>query len=290
MEQRVDIKRHRLTDLAPCATVGVFGTRRSGKSSFAKYHAIKLHKSGIGRFIVFCGNKDSKTEWSRIIPPMYIHGKDMHKLQEVYEYNEMLVEHDRHRFEREEQEQMHYDPDYEEREYVVPVELRLAIYIDDIGSDRKFMHSSIMRDICSNGRHHGVELIVICQYITQFHPENRDNLDYVAMLKVSNAKSIDRIYNEYVTNTCCAARLFHYLLAACTAKKGKCMFIANSNSMLLSERIFHVQIPYPLPRYPIGKLPYVSYADHHYVSKHPRLDHFDYKDLSGNKFHVKLKT
>ena len=46
---------------------------------------------------------------------------------------------------------------------IIPRKYRICIILDDCGSDRTFMHSNIMKDILSNGRHYGMTIMILCQ-------------------------------------------------------------------------------------------------------------------------------
>ena len=269
MSRNISLRENQLRDLAPCATMGIFGKRRTGKSTLAALLVKVLSELGIGRFVVFSGNKDNQQEWARVVHPMYIHGKDLDQLEKIKAYQDDRVGRVREKFETEEHERsMRMGADYVPREFEVPVHLRLCVFIDDTGNDRKFMHCKMIKDLCSNGRHYGMDVVFILQYLNQLAPENRDQLDYAFLMQTTNSKSIDKVFNEYVTKTCCPSHIFNYLLAASTSRKGKCMLIDNARgSMMLQERLFFVKIPFPITRGPFGHKNYVKYAKTHYLSK-----------------------
>jgi hypothetical protein len=260
------LKENNMRQFAPCATFGLFGKRRTGKSTAASIIVRKLYQDGVRKFVVFCGNHENKVEWSRVIHPLFIHGKDLIRFEMICKYQSRIVGEDRERYEEAERIKLK-DPTYVSPEYKVPSHLRLGVIHDDTGNDRPYMHSKIIKEVTSNGRHFGIDVMFLLQYITQLHIENRDQLDYVFLMQTSNERSIDRIFREYVTSTCCEQKTFQYLLAACTNKKGKCMMIDNaSGSLLLQERIYYIKIPYPVPRVQVGGNQYVSYGKRHYLS------------------------
>jgi hypothetical protein len=190
------------------------------------------------------------------------------------EYQDRVVGEDREKFEEGENAAHAEKPEYVMKEYVVPNRLQLGVFHDDTGNDKKYMHSPLVTDVSANGRHYGICNCFLLQYITQLHPSNRDQLDYIFMMQTSNEKSVARVFSEYVTATCCLPKIFQYLLAACTNKKGKCMLIDNaSGSMILHERIFFVQIPWPVPRVLLGSKQFIKYGKKHYLSTRRQNGH-----------------
>lgn len=263
----VSLKENSLKHLVPCATFGIFGKRRTGKSVLAAFICKRLSDGGVRKFVVFCGNRENMIEWARVVHPLFIHGKDLERFKEIVQYQDLKVGEDRERFDEIELQKHQDDPSYSMREYRVPNRLRLGVFHDDTGNDRKYMHGALLKDVSSNGRHYGMDIVFLLQYITQLHPDNRDQLDYVMMMQTTNAKSIEKIYSEYVTSTCCEPKIFQYLLAACTNRKGKCMLIDTAcGSLILHERIFFVQIPYPVPRVLLGSKQFIAYGKKHYLS------------------------
>lgn len=269
MSHNISLRENQLRDLASCATMGIFGKRRTGKSTLAALLVKILSELGVGRFVVFSGNKDNQQEWARVVHPMYVHGKDLDKLEKIIGYQDDRVGRFRETFEADERERARQmGSEYVPREFTVPKHLRLCVFIDDTGNDRTFMHCKMIKDLCANGRHYGMDVVFILQYLNQMAPENRDQLDYVFLMQTTNSKSIDKVFSEYVTKTCCPTHIFNYLLAASTSRKGRCMLIDNARgSMMLQERLFFVKIPFPIARGPFGNKEYVTYAKKHYLSQ-----------------------
>lgn len=261
----VTIKEHSLDRLAPCATFGVFGKRRTGKSTLAAKVVAKLAESGVGRVVVYCGNRENQLEWARVVHPLFIHGKDLKHLDSVIEWQDTRIGKDREAFEDAEHRKALEDPSYHPREYEIPNHLRLIVILDDVGNSHEFMHSKTIRDLTSNGRHFGIDLIMLLQYITQMYTDSRSQLDYVGMLQTANTSSVDRVYKEYVGTPCCDLKVFHYLLSACTGKKGRAMWIDNTAPMSI-ERIFFVTIPWPVPRILLGHKKFIDFGRSHYLS------------------------
>ena len=263
---QVTLKEHSLDKLASCISALILGKRRTGKSTLASHIVSKLSQAGIKRFAVFCGNRENIIEWQRVVHPLFVHGKDIDALERIVRWQEDHVGADREAFEEREKVKQQDNPKYVCAEYSVPLHLQVCVVIDDMGNDRAVMHSKLFKDIQSNGRHYGMSVLFLLQYITQLHPENRDQADYIAMLQTTNTKSVDKVFAEYVTSTCCSRQRFAHLLAACTSKRGKCMFIDNNGSMQLESRIFFAKIPHPVPRILVGSKKFIKYGKDHYLS------------------------
>lgn len=265
---QLTLTREKLQDLAPCATHGFFGKRGTGKSTAAALVVLALHALGVPRFLLFTSNKDTAMGWGRTIPTMCHHNKDLGLLELVTKDQERRVGADRERFEDAERKKHRADPTYTPLKYAVPRHLRLCIVVDDCGSDRAFMHSKQIISLCADGRHYGIDVIFTMQYITQMHPQNRTQLDYVYMLNVVSKKPKQRIYEEYVGDACCSFKEFQCLLTACTSKPGRALFINNkTGEMDPKHRLKFISVPYPVPLQMAGHPRYIEYCRRHYMSE-----------------------
>lgn len=258
---------------ASCSAVTILGKRRTGKTTLANLVIQKLYDAGHKRFIIFCGNKENIAEWQKIIPALYIHGADINKLQELMDYQNKRVGDDHLDFDRMERERERRNPDYVPAEYNVPLSLQVTIVLDDLGYCTEFIKSKAMKELASNGRHSGCTTVQILQYITQAHIECRDNQDYIFLLQLSNMKGIDRLWKEYVTDTCIERKIFGYVLASCTNKHGKCLVINNAcPDPSIENRLRYAKIPYPPSRRMCGSQSYIRFAKQHYLAENVRVN------------------
>jgi hypothetical protein len=253
-----------------CATMAVLGKRRTGKSTLGNFVMCRLVDRGLKRITVFCGNKDNMVEWQRIVHPLFVHGADIDKITEIVDYQEKRVGADSAAHEARETEKQKYDRNYLPQKYEVPLRLQVGIVFDDLGSNKKIMKHDRISFMSINGRHLGIVLIQLNQYIVQLPPDCRDQQDYIFVLQMSNAKGVDRLYNEYVTDACVEKKHFGYILSACTGKRGKCLLIDNTAGYTIQERLKYVKIPYPPHREFIGSKQYVRYGKKHYLSEQNR--------------------
>ena len=124
----IDILEAEFSSIKPNASIVLLGKRRTGKTTWAKVILQTLDKS-IHRFVAFCGNKDNECEWKRILPPLFVMRKNIESLTKLRDYQDRKVS------------------EFTSNDLEVPVKYRVCVILDDCGSDRKFMHSNIIKDI-----------------------------------------------------------------------------------------------------------------------------------------------
>ena len=243
MSDRYEIYRAEFTQIAPCAAICILGKRRTGKTFWTQYLTQSLNIS-IDRFMVQCGNKDNAAEWKHIVHPAYVMLKNLARLQVVMDYQDRKVSY------------------YTENKLPIPRKYRLCIIIDDCGSDKSYMHSAIMRDLLANGRHYGITVVILCQYLNQMHSENRDNLDYLGMLYTANQRNIKKVYDEYANIT--DFRIFKCLLKASTKDKGMLWIDNTKNSGDIADSLFFEKIPINFEFQSIGSTRVRTYGTSHF--------------------------
>lgn len=259
--KQIGIKEASFENMVPYANIGILGKRRTGKTTWAQYICQYIP---CDRFLIVCGNEDCKSEWKReytlkddpdvrepFVPPMYIIGKDVQKIEEIVKY------------------QYRKCSKYTQKHTQIPQKDRLCIVFDDCGSDKKFMHDHIVKDLNSNGRHAGIYMVWLLQYLMQKHPQNREQLDYVGVLFTANQKNIKKLYDEYVG--ICELRDFEYILKYFCSNHGMTWIdntgkSAHLQDMIYSKRLLlnHESI------HPLGSPKYRSFAKIHYAPYIPK--------------------
>lgn len=250
-------KQHRVIDIREAewdgieenASIAIIGKRRTGKTTWAKF-LLQYISTDIDRFCVMCGNKDNINEWSEVVHPLYLMYKNLNQLQNIIEYQDARIS----KYGKED----------------IPKKYKLCIVFDDCGCDRKFMHSDVMKDLLSNGRHYGITVIILCQYLNQMHCENRDQLDYVMMLYTSNIKNIKKIHDEYVN--ICDIRTFKYILNACTLNKGACWIDNTKNTINVNETVFYKKMTIPINFNCVGSQTFKEYGNLHILNNTDDID------------------
>lgn len=197
------------------ASITILGRRRSGKSTFARW-LVRTHLSRqYQRVVVMAGNRHCCEHWHEVVPPLFCMSKNVTKLQEIRDYQIRKIA---------------------ENGKDIPVKYDVCLVMDDCGADKQFMTSHIMKDIQANGRHYGICIVVLAQYLMQIPCENRDQIDYLAVLHTSNAKNSKKIYEEFVNVG--DLRSFRYTMAAITADHGVCWIDNTCTPTQLSECVF----------------------------------------------------
>ena len=160
-------------ELKKNATLVILGKRRSGKTHAARYIYSK-HLIKTKRTLVIAGNKDCAREWLSAVPGQCCVIKDIARLDGIRNYQ-----------------------DNKAKEGPIKDKYSITIIIDDCGADRTFMFHPLLIDIMSNGRHYGMQIVILLQYITQLHPQNRSQLDYVGILYTNNETALKKVSNEF---------------------------------------------------------------------------------------------
>ena len=168
-------------NMADCFSMSVIGKRRSKKTTWAKRIAMEQQEN-YSRTMVMVGNKDCGVEWRQVVKKIFIVDKSTAQLQRIRDYQDKKC----------------YK--YTDRNKPIPLKYKMQIFIDDCGADKKFMNSSIIKDLLSNGRHYGISLIILVQYFNQLPSENRGNMDYICMRYTTNDNHIKKVVEEYLGN------------------------------------------------------------------------------------------
>lgn len=244
------------------ASIAILGKRRSGKTTWAKYILQSINLN-IDRFVALCGNKDNQSEWTSIIHPLFVMPKNIEFLKRLRDYQDLKVS------------------QYSCKNLEIPKKYKICIIFDDCGSDKSFMHSKIMKDLLANGRHYGMTLIILCQYLNQMHCENRDQIDYLGILHTSNLKNIKKIHEEYVN--ICDLRTFKYIINASTVNRGLCWVDNTKHATTVSLCVFFKHIPPRCVFYPIGSQNIRSYGKKHCSSDNENeKKNIQFRDVKGS--------
>ena len=242
----VDINEANFHQIAEFSTVALLGKRRSGKTTWAT-SLIQFLVGKCDKFVVHCGNKDNMTEWRKVVPPAYVHTKNLEHLRKVRNHQDTVCS------------------VYSNKQQTIPVLDRLTLILDDCGSDTKFMHSDVMKDLLSNGRHYGLYIIILVQYLNQMHAVNRDQLDYIGVLHTTNSRNIDKLFNEYCN--VCDKLVFAAILKALTCNRGLCWIDNTISSAHINECIFYKELEQMPPCNPVGGDLFRQYSTERYHSE-----------------------
>jgi len=232
----IDITEADFTAMENCAAIGIIGKRRTRKTTWARVIVNEL-KERCNRFIAMCGNKDCTFEWKEVIPDLFVVEKSTSYLQDLINYQNEKAE--------------EFGADG------IPQRYHVVLIIDDCGFDQKFMYHKTIKDLMSNGRHYGIYCVFLLQYLNQFHPQNRAQLDYVGLLHTNNVNHLKKVHIEYSPN--CELKLFRAILSTATRDKGLC-WIDNTKHVEVGDQVDVSNIHYKLPIFPPPSDPLCSSA------------------------------
>ena len=242
----VDINEANFQHIAEFSTIAILGKRRSGKTTWAT-SLVQFLNGKCDKFVVHCGNKDNMTEWRKIVPAAYVHNKNIDHLKKIRNYQDTACS------------------IYSNKQQTIPVVDRLTLVLDDCGSDTKFMHSDVMKDLLSNGRHYGLYILILVQYLNQMHAVNRDQLDYIGVLHTTNSRNIDKLFNEYCN--VCDKMVFTAVLKALTSNRGLCWIDNTTSSDKVNECMYYKEFEQMPTSTPVGGCEFRQYSDERYNSE-----------------------
>lgn len=234
------LSRMNFRNLVQHATICFIGRRRRGKTTMAMLVAMYLALR-VGRIIVFAGSKDTQEEWQNIISPMWVHGADLVKLQEVIVSISNNVAQGRRRFVEAGLGRA--------SEYVVPDELSTLIIIDDCGTHPEFIQSNSVSELGNNGRHAGAFVLFTLQDATQMGRKYRAQMDYIGLAHTYDDKMLKHIYEECIDKDMLTFPIFRRLFKQHSCKKGSMLFIDstnNENTISTYSNLFSYKMHWPI--------------------------------------------
>jgi hypothetical protein len=276
LHQNLQLQRYKFEkDKVPkCLSATIQGKVRTGKTNLAATIARKLFKNiGIQRFVVFGGNALCRADWAKTVPPLYIHGPSIEQLAKILDTQEKLITEDRKRFERK----------YPDQDYSVPISLCIAIFFDDLGSNKDFMNDKLMKRLATEGRQWGIYRIWILQNFNQLCTEIRDNQDFFITTQCKNEKVMQKIYEEYVGSKIIPKKGFNTIVGAATSSVGMALLIDNAvTTNDITNILYYIKFPVIEKKDGlIGHPAYIEHSNRHYMSK------LDIKEVEKHKEAVK---
>lgn len=215
------LKKFKIKDMVPNATILVLGRRRSGKSWLLR--DIFFYQKDIPMGLVFSGTEDANPFFADFIPDLFIHS----------EYKPDIVE-----TAIGSQSKKIKKAKDEGFENGLAPKNRFFIILDDMLQDANLWKKErTMKTIFFNGRHYNIFFILTMQYPVGIGPELRSNIDYVFIYNEPSIKNRKKIYDDYGG---CISSFEHFcnILDMCT-RNFECLVIKTSgNSIELNEQIF----------------------------------------------------
>jgi hypothetical protein len=207
----------------PQDAVAVFiGRRRTGKSTLVR--DLLYHHQNMPLGTVISGTEESNSFYSKMIPPLFIHGEYNSMILANYVKRQKMIMAKIMAEQAAGQMQSRYDP-------------RSFLILDDCMYDDSWTHDKNIRYLFMNGRWLKVFFLITMQYPLGIQPALRTNVDFVFILREPYASNRKRIFDNYGS----AFPSFEYfcqIMDQCT-QNYECLVIDNTTqSNKLEDIIF----------------------------------------------------
>lgn len=221
--KNVSLKKFDMKKIQQDAVCVFIGRRRTGKSTLLK--DLLYHHQDMPLGTVISGTEESNGFYSKMIPPIFIHG----------EYNPAIMANFCKRQKLmmmkilKEQEQF---PGQKSR-----IDPRSFMILDDCMYDDSWTHDKNIKYLFMNGRWLKVFFLITMQYPLGIQPSLRTNVDYVFILKEAYTSNRKRIYENYAS-AFPSFEFFCQVMDQCT-QNYECLVIDNtSQSNKLEDCIY----------------------------------------------------
>lgn len=207
------------------STIVVIGKRGSGKSLLIK-HLLYSKKHIIPVGLVISGTERVNRFYEQIFPDVFIHD----------EYTPQLLA----TFVKRQEHAKKYLPNP-----------WLALVLDDCMDDTKLFKEKTFRGLFKNGRHWDVFAIFANQYVLDFGPDLRTNIDGVFIFRETNLANRKKIYENFASIVP-TFEIFCKLMDTFT-ENYQCIYIDNqSNSSNWTDCVFYFKADPDLPSFTFG--------------------------------------
>lgn len=219
--KRFDVERH----VKLGSTIVLIGRRGSGKSTLLRDIAYCLHKAGkIDVAIGMSPTEGSTSSMADYILPSCIYST----------YREDIVDR---------------LLETQRKQWARGHGKEVALFLDDIGYDKKIFSSETLRQLWMNGRHRHVSVVLAVQYSMTLPPALRSNSDIIIACRDPIVKSRRNLHEHFFGNFSEVAD-FERCLAALTEDYGVMVAVNNQRpSNVITDSIFHYKARLDLPRF-----------------------------------------
>lgn len=199
-QQNVEISRFDMTAMCnngKFPTLAFFGSRGSGKSILMREVLYHYSMAGVPRACVFSATESLNSFFGSFIAPICIHSPvSVAAITRVFEDQKSL---------KMKKELGLLPPD---------TDIRLILVLDDLAFDKTVLKSKVLSEICLNGRHSELILLLSIQYLMDLTVGTRSNLDYAFLMQEHNVDNQKRIHTAFASGF--EFRTFQAVFAACT--------------------------------------------------------------------------
>jgi energy-coupling factor transporter ATP-binding protein EcfA2 len=214
--------------------ITIIGKPGSGKSVLIK-HLLYAKKHLLPVGLVISGSEDTNKFYSRIFPDNFIHEK----------YNKEVIE------------------DFIQRQKLSKKHLPNAwavIVMDDCMDDVKIFNDPLLQGFFKNGRHWDMLAIFANQYVFDFKPNIRTNIDGVFIFREPNRSNREKIYKNFAS-IIPSYTIFCQLMNELT-NDFTCIYIDNqTQSNEWTDAVFYFKADNQIPDFKFGCDDYIKFAE-----------------------------
>jgi hypothetical protein len=259
----------------PQDAVAVFiGRRRTGKSTLVR--DLLFHHQDMPLGTVISGTEESNSFYSKMIPPLFIHG----------EYNSLIL------------------ANYVKRQKMIMAKImaeqaagqmksrhdpRSFLILDDCMYDDSWTHDKNIRYLFMNGRWLKVFFLITMQYPLGIQPALRTNVDFVFILREPYMTNRKRIFDNY-GSAFPSFEFFSQIMDQCT-QNYECLVIDNTTqSNKLEDIIFWYKAEMHPDHFRIGAPEFWEHSARHMREKEEGGNQYDpnaARKLKGPAINVK---
>lgn len=220
--EKISLRKFKIKDIVPNATILLLGRRRSGKSWLVR--DIFYHHRDIPSGLIFSGTEDANPFFGDFVPDSFIHSQyDPELISRVLMKQGKKVRDAR-------KQKLAKDG-------LLPSN-RFFVVLDDMLADASsWKKEKTVQEIFFNGRHFNLFFILTMQYPLGIPPALRSNIDYVFIFNEPNIKNRRNIYDGYA-GMIPSFDHFQNILDSCT-QNHECLVIKTSgNSTDIRDQVF----------------------------------------------------
>lgn len=231
MSTRLEIKKFRMQNIRPDATIAIIGRRGSGKTTLNKWILYYLKNRTRSAYVI-SNTADMNGDYNTLLPDNCIMREfDPARVSKILEMQVKLRDR------------------LESNNINKNTKVSCIIIMDDILSDPKWKNSPVMKEMIMDGRHFFLTNILSVQAPQAIPNQYRENFDYLIITSASNEKYKRFIYDNYINHEACPNYTqFKNIIAQCTA--GHMSLLIDNKTMAgstnLSDSLFYISLPDPI--------------------------------------------
>jgi len=221
--QSVRLKKFDMKMIPQDAVCIFIGRRRTGKSTLVK--DLLFHHRAMPMGTVISGTEESNAFYSKMIPPIFIHGEYSPAVISNFVKRQQLIT---KKIQQQEQSGVQQRTKLDPRSFLI---------LDDCLYDDSWIHDKNIRYLFLNGRHQKVFFLITMQYPLGIPPILRTNVDYVFILREPYISNRKRIFDNFGA-AFPSFEFFCQIMDQCTENFECLVMNNNTRSNKLEDSIF----------------------------------------------------